>query len=107
MSLTPTDIARIANLARLELQPTHFYDWSGGLIWIATEPSGDVGAAQLRPVIRDLRGHATLMRASDAVRAAIDVFEPEAPALARLTREVTAAFDPEGILNPGRMHVRH
>ena len=35
-------------------------------------------------------GHATLIRAPAAVRAAVDVFEPEAPALAALTKRVQA-----------------
>ena len=83
----------------------HFYDWSGGLIWLAVEPSDDAGAAVIRPAVREARGHATLMRAEDGVRAATAVFEPEAPAFARLSREVTAAFDPAGVLNPGRMYV--
>lgn len=84
----------------------HFFDWSGGLIWLAVAGAGDAGASVVRPAVRHARGHATLVRASDAVRAAVDVFEPEAPALARLTREVTIAFDPARVLNPGRMHVR-
>lgn len=84
----------------------HFYDWSGGLVWIAVAPSDDAGAGLIRPAVRAARGHATLIRAEDGVRAATAVFEPEAPALARLAAQVTAAFDPSGVLNPGRMHVR-
>jgi glycolate oxidase FAD binding subunit len=37
------------------------------------------------------------------VRAAVDVFEPETPALAALTKRVRESFDPRGVLNPGRM----
>lgn len=106
VSVAPTRAAAlVAGLG--SLVAAHFYDWSGGLVWIAVEPSDDAGAARLRPAVTAARGHATLIRAADGVRAAVDVFEPEPPALARLTREVTAAFDPEKILNPGRMHVRH
>ena len=45
-------------------------------------------------------GHATLMRAPDAVRASVPVFEPEPAPLAELTARVRAGFDPLGILNP-------
>ena len=31
-------------------------------------------------------------------------FAPEATPLARITRRVKAAFDPRGILNPGRLY---
>jgi glycolate oxidase FAD binding subunit len=33
----------------------------------------------------------------------VDVIPPEPPALAAIARRVKAAFDPKGILNPGRM----
>jgi glycolate oxidase FAD binding subunit len=48
-------------------------------------------------------GHATLVRASAAVRASVEVFEPETGALAALTKRVKESFDPKGVLNPGRM----
>jgi glycolate oxidase FAD binding subunit len=95
----PGVVARLGGLVM-----AHVYDWSGGLIWIAVDASDDAGAATLRPIVRDARGHATLARAPDAVRAAVAVFEPEPAALARLTAGVTAAFDPAGVLNRGRMH---
>jgi len=37
------------------------------------------------------------------VRAAVEVFTPEEPALAALTARVRAGFDPQGVLNAGRM----
>jgi glycolate oxidase FAD binding subunit len=46
----------------------------------------------------------TLTRAPEGLRAAVDVIPPEVPALARITRGVKAAFDPKGILNPGRLY---
>jgi glycolate oxidase FAD binding subunit len=38
------------------------------------------------------------------LRAAVDVVPPEPPPLAAITRRVKAAFDPHGILNPGRLY---
>jgi glycolate oxidase FAD binding subunit len=34
----------------------------------------------------------------------VEVFQPLSPALERLTRGLKTAFDPAGILNPGRMY---
>ena len=96
----PATAARIA--ARLHIEV--FYDWAGGLIWLATAPSGDAGAAIVRGAIASADGHATLMRAPDPIRAAVDVFEPPANGIARLSARVKASFDPRGILNPGRIY---
>jgi glycolate oxidase FAD binding subunit len=82
----------------------HFYDWGGGLIWLALPAEGDAGAARIRGAISATGGHATLMRAPLALRAAIDVFQPQAPSLAALARRVKASFDPRGRLNRGRMY---
>jgi glycolate oxidase FAD binding subunit len=60
-------------------------------------------AAAIRGAVKKLGGHATLVRAPAAVRAALDVFEPQAAALAALSKRVKEGFDPKGVLNPGRM----
>ena len=39
----------------------------------------------------------------EATRAAVNVFQPQAEALAALTGRVKDSFDPRRILNPGRM----
>jgi len=80
-------------------------DWGGGLIWLATDPAGDAGAAAIRASIRAAGGgHATLVRAPLPLRAAIPVFEPPEAALAALSARVKEQFDPRRILNPGRMY---
>jgi glycolate oxidase FAD binding subunit len=80
-----------------------FYDWAGGLIWIAMPPSDDGGSAAIRRAVAACGGHAMLVRAPAALRAAVDVFEPQPPALAAVTKRVKESFDPKGVLNPGRM----
>jgi glycolate oxidase FAD binding subunit len=37
------------------------------------------------------------------MRTRVPVFQPDPPALAALNTSVKAAFDPQGIFNPGRM----
>lgn len=80
-----------------------FYDWGGGLIWLLVAEEGDAGAAGIRAETARLGGHATLVRASAATRASIEVFEPEPAPLARISAGLREKFDPHGILNPGRM----
>jgi glycolate oxidase FAD binding subunit len=84
--------------------PCHaYYDWAGGLVWAEVLPTSDAGAADIRRVIASHGGHATLIRADAGVRAAIDVFQPLEPGIARLSAKVKQVFDPAGILNRGRM----
>jgi len=79
-----------------------YADWAGGLLWLALNGDEDT-AKRLRAVTAFLGGHATLMRASAEARESLQVFEPEAPARAGLTRTVKAAFDQHRLFNPGRM----
>ncbi len=84
-----------------------FYDWGGGLVWISLDASqggADGGAALVRQAVAPGGGHATLVVAPDAVRAAVAVFQPETGALAQLSGRVKASFDPQAVLNPGRVH---
>jgi glycolate oxidase FAD binding subunit len=82
----------------------HYFDWGGGLVWIAVPAAGDAGAAAIRAAVAAAGGgHATLVRAPAGLRAALPVFEPQPPALEALARRVREAFDPKGILSPGRM----
>jgi glycolate oxidase FAD binding subunit len=83
------------------------YDWGGGLIWVALPPAPDAHAAWLRQHLQAIGGHATLIRASDQVRGAVDVFHPLADGVAALNLRVKKSFDPRDILNRGRMVRAH
>lgn len=101
LSVPPADGARIVAALAQRIEMSWFYDWAGGLVWLALPADGDAAAAAIRAALP--LGHATLIRASDALRGRVPVFQPQAPALAALARRVKASFDPVGILNPGRM----
>jgi len=79
------------------------YDWGGGLIWLALPPAPDAGVGRVRARLDACGAHASLIRAGAEVRAAIDVFQPQSAGLAALSRRLKASFDPEDILNRGRM----
>ncbi|VVB49739.1 FAD linked oxidase domain protein [Beijerinckiaceae bacterium RH AL1] len=79
-----------------------YYDWAGGLVWLALEGS-EPHAAKVRETLARHGGHATLVRADDAVRATTPVFHPQPAPLAALSKRIKASFDPAGILNPGRV----
>ena len=58
---------------------------------------------EARAAVAATGGHATLIRAPADVRATVAVFEPQPGALGELSARVKSAFDPNAILNPGRM----
>jgi glycolate oxidase FAD binding subunit len=43
------------------------------------------------------------VRAPVALRASVEVFEPQSAGLRALSKRVKDGFDPKGVLNPGRM----
>jgi glycolate oxidase FAD binding subunit len=80
-----------------------FADWAGSLLWLEL-PADQATAQELRAITARIGGDAILIRGSEAARAELEVFAPEPPARAALTRSVKAAFDPKRVLNPGRMY---
>ena len=104
LSTVPSRAPALAAAIATHLPARWFYDWGGGLVWLACEATGDAGAAAIREALRPVGGHATLVRAPVEVRAAVDVFEPLDPALMRITSGIKGSFDPAGVLNPGRMY---
>ena len=104
ISVAPSRGAELVKRVRERLPARWYYDWGGGLIWLATPPDDDCGAAVIRSALAGIGGHATLVRAPDAMRSRLDVFEPLAEPLLRITRGVKQSFDPDHIFNSGRMY---
>jgi glycolate oxidase FAD binding subunit len=103
VSMAPADGHHMVMALRMQAAVEAFYDWQGGLIWLAMA-AGDPEAELVRALVKKFGGgHATLVRAAPAYRAAIAVFQPQPPALAALSARLKAEFDPNHILNPGRM----
>jgi glycolate oxidase FAD binding subunit len=73
-------------------------EWGGGQRWYGGEPGAVRGAAARAG------GHAVLYRAAESLRCLEGAFAPLSPALLALHRRLKKAFDPRGILNPGRLY---
>ncbi|WP_315918931.1 glycolate oxidase subunit GlcE [Mesorhizobium sp. SP-1A] len=103
VSMAPSQAHQMVMALRMRAPVSAFYDWQGGLVWLSME-SGEPEAELLRALVKNFGGgHATLVRAALADRAAVPVFEPQPPALAALSGRLKAEFDPKDILNPDRM----
>lgn len=75
-------------------------EWGGAQRWLRS----DADAASIRAAAAQAGGHATLFRGGDK---SVGVFQPLAPAVARIHQNMKNAFDPEGIFNPGRMYPQY
>jgi glycolate oxidase FAD binding subunit len=101
-----------AVLARIQanvLGSRAFLDWGGGLLWLQSAAAADVASTRecgqkIRAILAEHGGHATLVRAPVEVRRQVDVFQPQAAALAALSKRVKQQFDPKRVLNPGRLY---
>ena len=100
LSVPPSAGPSTVEAIRRTLDVEVFYDWGGGLVWLSAPPDSE---ATIRSAL-SAGGHATLVRAPEAVRAATEVFQPLPEPLMALSRRVKESFDPKGILNPGRMY---
>jgi glycolate oxidase FAD binding subunit len=104
ISCPPTEgPAIVARIKAARPSSRAYYDWSGGLVWLALPPSADGDHTIVRGAIGPAGGHATLIRAPDAVRTGVPVFHPQPAALAGLALRVKESFDPKRLFNPGRM----
>ena len=79
--------------APLGLPGDTLIEWGGALRWVRDDDAREIAARA--------GGHASLFRSDDKRRGA---FAPLDPVLMGLHRRLKAAFDPAGILNPGRMY---
>jgi glycolate oxidase FAD binding subunit len=96
----PTPLWRLsldAAAPPLPLVGETLYEWGGALRWL----KGEQDAQALRVLLQQYAGHATLFRHGVSRE---QVFTPLPTGLLALHRQLKQAFDPAGILNPGRLY---
>jgi len=84
----------------LDLPGETLIEWHGALRWLRTTAAPEA----VRATAAALGGHATLWRAPAALKQAVGAFQPLPAPLMKLHQNLKAAFDPRGILNPGRLY---
>ena len=102
VSLPPTEAPLFLQTLQKRFEFDNLLDWGGGLVWISCALTNDAHATAIRNSLPS--GHATLFKGPAELREKLEVFQPQPPALAEITRRVKAAYDPKGLLNPGRMY---
>jgi glycolate oxidase FAD binding subunit len=101
ISTAPSMGHHILSALRMQAGVDGYLDWQGGLLWLRMEagPEPDL----VRDLVRQAGGHATLVRASEDMRRAVPVFQPESPAISALSARIREKFDPSTMFNPGMM----
>ena len=85
-------------IPRLDCEQQVLTDWAGSQRWVYSSCS----AAEIRDEVARIGGHAILFRHGDGKT---PVFHPLRSVHERLHRGLKQAFDPSGILNPGRQYL--
>ena len=82
------------------LRGEQLIEWGGAQRWLKSA-SDPATAHKIRRAVSAAGGHATLFRGGDK---SVGVFQPLAPAVARIHERLKASFDPAHVFNPGRMY---
>ncbi len=82
------------------LRGEQLIEWGGAQRWL--KAGCDAATVQnIRRSAKAAGGHATLFRGGDK---GVGVFEPLAPAVAKIHQRLQASFDPSSVFNQGRMY---
>ena len=84
-----------SSAAPMKLDGKFLYEWGGALRWCESNASADV----IRTYAATANGHAILFRGKGSNK-----FHPLDEAVLRVHQKLKYAFDPQHILNPGRMY---
>lgn len=84
----------------IALDGEQLIEWGGAQRWLRSDAPADA----IRAAATKAGGHATLFRGGDRNAG---VFQPLAPAVARIHQNLKSTFDPAGIFNPGRMYAQY
>lgn len=90
-------VALPTTAAPLALDGAQCIEWGGGQRWLRSSAPTD----EIRTRAQTLGGHATQFRGGERSG---EVFQTPAAPLMQMHRRLKSAFDPAGILNPGRMY---
>jgi glycolate oxidase FAD binding subunit len=82
------------------LKGQQMIEWGGAQRWLRAAADANT-ASSIRRTVSAVGGHATLFRGGEKD---VGVFQPLAPALAKIHERLKTAFDPAQVFNPGRMY---
>jgi glycolate oxidase FAD binding subunit len=100
--LPATKAARVVAATRGEV----LYDWGGSQVFIRTSAAGARSqATSLRSLAGEVGGSACLFKAPAALRQDLGTFQPRPREYQALAERIRTSFDPNSVLNPGKLAV--
>ncbi len=84
----------------LDLPGEMLIEWGGAQRWLRSSAA----AGEIRAAAAKVGGSATAFRCDPALKEVVGAFAPLPEPLMNLHRRMKSAFDPRGILNPGRLY---
>lgn len=88
-----------SNAPILPLEGDTLYEWGGALRWLKSNETAET----IRDAVTAFQGHAIKFRNGSDSQVE-EIFQPLSPGVLKLHQNLKFAFDPNGILNPGRMY---
>ena len=104
LSVPPASSAGVVKKIYKTMSGEIFYDWGGGQIWLTLNNCDYAISCQIFKIASAVGGEATLVRKKFKYKLENDTFMRQSSSIVQLARQVKKAFDPMGVLNPGRMH---
>ena len=107
LSLRASTAVGLIRTIHESLECRYYFDWGGALLWVELPPEPLAHQALVRDACLRVGGpdaHATLVRATEQVRASAAPLPPLAGPLATLTERIKTQFDPQRLFNRGRMY---
>ena len=101
ISVPATSGMGCAQTLRHQAEPRLFHDWGGALIWAAL--SGDFPVKKIHQMAKEAGGHAMCIKGPADDPARLEPFTPPEPGVYQLNQNLKRAFDPNGVLSPGKI----
>ena len=97
--LAPSAVEALTRRISERFSSRFILDWGGGLIWAAT----DADAPFVFDAVSSAGGHATLIKGPATLRDEARQAKTKHPRIAAIETALRSTFDPQHILNPGRL----
>lgn len=101
ISVPPSRGLDCARALRLQGDPRLFLDWGGGLVWAVLH--AEIPPQDIHTIAQGAGGHAQRVRGPMGSTPQDMAFSTPADGVHRLNQNLKRAFDPNNILNPGRI----